>query len=213
MGFFQDLICLCDTCEWARISELRTDEVEDLVEGGEAPVEENSGFVPADSPPYRATSPIFFPVRSQDPGLSSPQYPGPSSLQYPGPTSPEYFPSSSGHSPTDLSDLLEELFSFPDPLVGVEEFEPFVDLVEPFADLVEPLDSPVDLVEPPVEPEQVVEPPRKKRRRKRRIRYPQRFPVKCPYRKPLPEAPLYLERCQSDHLAATPRVDYADMTW
>ena len=72
VGFFQDLICLYETCEWARISELRTDKVEDLVEGGEAAVEESSGFVPADSPPYRATSPIFFPVRSQDPGLSSP---------------------------------------------------------------------------------------------------------------------------------------------
>ena len=168
MDSFQDLICLCDTCEWARISELRTDEVEDLVEGGEAPVEESSSFVPVDSPLYRATSPIFFPVRSQDPGLSSPQYPRPSSPQYPGPTSPEYFPSSSGHSPTDLSDLLEELFSFPDPLAGVEEFEPF-------ADLVEPLDPPIDLVEPPVEPEQVVEPSWKKRRRKRRIRYPSAF--------------------------------------
>ena len=81
------------------------------------------------------------------------------------PTSPEYFPSSSGHSSTDLSDLLEELFSFPDPLVGVEEFEPF-------ADLVEPLDPPIDLVEPPVEPEQVVEPSKNKRRRKQRIQYP-----------------------------------------
>ena len=206
MGFFQDLICLCDTCEWARISELRTDEVEDIVEGGEAPVEESSGFVLVDSPPYRATSPIFFPVRSQDPGLSRLQYPGSSSPQYPGPISPEYFPSSSGHSPTDLSDLLEELFSFPDPLAGVEEFEPFADLVEPF-------DPSVDLVEPPVEPEQVVEPSRKKRRRKRRIQYPQRFPVKRPYRRPLPEAPLYLERHQSDRVAATPRVDYVDMTW
>ena len=192
------MICLCDTFEWARISELRTDHVEDLVEGGEAPVEESSGFVPVDSPLYTATSPIFFPVRSQDPGPSSPQYPVP--------ISPDYFPSSSTHSPTDLSDLLEELFSFPDPLAGVEEFEPFVDLVES-------LDPPVDRVEPPVEPEEVVEPSWKKRRRKRRIRYPQRFPVKRPYRRPLPEAPLYLERRQSDRLAATPRVDYGDMMW
>ena len=61
MDFFQDLSCLCDTCEWARISELCTDEVEDLVEGGEAPVEESFGFVPVDSPPYRATSPSFYP--------------------------------------------------------------------------------------------------------------------------------------------------------
>ena len=114
--------------------------------------------MPVDSPPYTATSPIFFPVRSQDPGPSTPQYPGPSSPQYPEPTSPDYFPGSFTHSPTDLSDLLEELFSFPDPLAGVEEFEPFVDLVEP-------LDPPVDLVEPPVELEEVVEPSRKKRRR------------------------------------------------
>ena len=121
--------------------------------------------MPIDSPPYTATSPIFFPVRSQDPGPSSPQYLGP--------TSPDYFPGSSTHSPTDLSDLLEELFSFPDPLAGVEEFEPFVDLVEP-------LDPPVDLVEQPVESKKVVEPSQKKRRRKRRIRYPQRFPVKRP---------------------------------
>ena len=129
-----------------------------------------------DSFPYTLTSPIFFPVRSQDPRPSSPQYPGPSSPQYPGPTNPDYFPSSSGHSPIDLSDLLEELFSFPDPLAGVEEFEPLVDLVEP-------LDPPVDLVEPPVEPEEVVEPSRKKRRQKRRIWYPQRFPVKRPYQR------------------------------
>ena len=141
------------------------DQVEDVVEGGEAPVEESSGFVPVDSLPYRATSSIFFPVRSQDLGPSSPQYPGPSSPQYPGPTSPDYFPSSSDHSPTDLLDLLKEYLSFPDPLAGVEEFEPF-------ADLVEPLDPPVDLVEPPVELEEVVEPSRKKRRQKRRIRYP-----------------------------------------
>ena len=151
-----------------------------------------------DSPPYIATSPIFFPVRSQDPGPSSPQYPGP--------TSPDYFPGSSTHSPIDLSNLLEELFSFPDPLAGVEEFEPF-------ADLVEPLDPPVDLVEPPVESEQVVEPSRKKRRRKWRIRYPQCFSVKRLYRRPFPEAPLYLERRQSDCLAATPRVDYGNMMW
>ena len=105
------------------------------------------------------------------------------------------------------------MYYFPDPLVGVEEFEPFADLVEPFADLVEPIDPPVDPVEPPVEPEQVVEPSRKKRRRKRRIRYPQHFSVKRPYRRPLPEAPLYLEHRQSDRLAATPRVDYGDMTW
>ena len=118
-----------------------------------------------DSPPYTPTSPIFFPVRSQDPGPSSPQYPGPSSPQYPGPTSPEYFLSSSAHSPTNLSNLLEELFSFPDPLAGVEEFEPLVDLVEP-------LDPPVDLIEPPVEPEDVIESSRRKRRRKWRIRYP-----------------------------------------
>ena len=159
------MICVCDTCEWARISELCTDQVEDLVEGGEALVGESSDFVPVDSSPYIATSPIFFLVHSQEPGPSSPQYPRPSSPQYPGPTSPDYFPGSSTHSPTDLSDLLEELFSFPDPLTGVEEFEPFVDLVEP-------LDAPVDLVEPPVEPEKVVEPSRKKRRRKWRIRYP-----------------------------------------
>ena len=118
-----------------------------------------------DSYPYTPTSPIFFHVRSEDPGSSSPQYPGPSSPQYHGPTSPDYFPSSSAHSPTDLSDLLEELFSFPDPLAGVEEFEPLVDLVEP-------LDPPVDLVEPHVQPKEVIEPLRKKRRWKRRIRYP-----------------------------------------
>ena len=34
--------------------------------------EESSGFVPVDSPPYTPTSPIFFPVRSQDPRPSSP---------------------------------------------------------------------------------------------------------------------------------------------
>ena len=96
--------------------------------------------------------------------------------------------------------------SFPDPLAGVEEFEPFVDLVEP-------LDPPVDLVEPPVEPEEVIISLRKKRRQKRRIRYPQRFPVKRPYRRPLPEALLHLEHRQSDRLTATPRVYYGDMTW
>ena len=121
--------------------------------------------MPVDSPLYTPTSPICFPVCSQDPGPCSPQYPGPSSPQYPGPTSLEYFPSSSAHSPTDLSDLLEELFAFPDPLAGVEEFEPLVDLV----DLVEPL---VDLVEPLVELEEVIEPLRKKRRRNQRIQYP-----------------------------------------
>ena len=154
--------------------------------------------MPVDSPLYTATSSIFFPVRSLDLGPSSPQYPGP--------TSPDYFPGNSTHSSTDLSDLLEELFSFPDPLAGVEEFEPFVDLVEP-------LDPLVDLVELPVEPEEVVEPSRKKRRRKRRIRYPQHFSVKRPYRRPLLEAPLHLERRQSDCLTATPRVFYGDMTW
>ena len=42
---------------------------------------------------------------------------------------------------------------------------------------------------------------------------PQRFPVKRLYRRPLPEAPLYLERRQSVRLAVTSRVDYGDMTW
>ena len=162
--------------------------------------------MPVDSPSYTPTSPIFFPIHSQDPGPSNPQYPGPSSPHYSRPTSPDYFPNSSAHSPTDLSDLLEELVSFPDPLAGVEEFEPLVDLVEP-------LDLPMDLVEPPVEPEEVIEPSRKKRRWNRRIWYPQRFPMKHPYRRPLPEAPFHLERRQSHRLTATSQVYYGDMTW
>ena len=41
------------------------DQVEDIVEGSEAPVEKSSGFVLVDLPPYTPTSPIFFPARSQ----------------------------------------------------------------------------------------------------------------------------------------------------
>ena len=120
--------------------------------------------MPIDSPPYTPTTPTFFPTRSQDPRPSTPQYPGPSSPQYLGPTSPqypgltspEYFPSSSAQSPTDLSDLLAELFVFPDPLARVEEIEPLVDLVKP-----------------PIKPKKVIEPSPWRQKRKRRIWYPQ----------------------------------------
>ena len=129
--------------------------------------------MPVDSPPYTSTTPTFFPIHFQDTGPSSPQYLGPSSLQYSLSTSQEYFSSSLAYSPTDLSDLLIELFAFSDSLAGVKGVEPLVDLVEPLVDLVEPLVEPhVDLVEPLVELEEVIEPPRKRRRRKRRIRYP-----------------------------------------
>ena len=124
------------------------DQVEEIiVEGGEAPVEESSGFVLVDSSPYTPTTPTFFPARSQDTGPTSPQYLGL--------TSPEYFPNSHAYSPTNLSNLLAELFEIPDPLAGVEKVE-----------------SPIDFVELLVEPEEVIVPRRRRWARRQRIRYP-----------------------------------------
>ena len=79
---FLEFICFCDGCEWVRISELHSFELETssgsnrveeiVVEGGEALVEESPSFVVVDSPPYSPTIHTFFPAHPQDTGSTSP---------------------------------------------------------------------------------------------------------------------------------------------